>query len=211
MDLENQRREYRYGKLQRNTLSDVPVDQFSQWLQAAVDAEIQDPTAMCVATVDSDGRPSQRTVLLKNFDQSGLVFFTNLGSRKAEQMKGNDAVSLHFSWLEVDRQVCVEGHAEKLGVTAVLKYFMSRPRESQLAAWSSQQSRKLSSRTVLDDEYQRMRQKFFHGEIPLPSFWGGFKVVPNRWEFWQGGEHRLHDRFCYTKLPQGWSINRIAP
>jgi pyridoxamine 5'-phosphate oxidase len=210
--LEETRREYRYGKLNRIDLADSPFDQFHQWMDDAIDAKVQDPTAMCVATVSKDGRPSQRVVLLKHFDQQGLVFYTNVESRKARDMTQNRHVSLHFAWLEIDRQVHIEGLAEKLGLSTVLKYFISRPRESQLAAWTSPQSQRIDSRSILENEFQRMQNKFVDKKIPLPTFWGGYRVRPRQWEFWQGGERRLHDRFQYTPSEsQGWEINRLAP
>ena len=212
MDLEDSRREYDFGHLSRASLADSPFDQFQKWMGEAIDAGIKDPTAMCIATVGQDGKPSQRIVLLKHCDSKGLVFYTNLESRKAREIADNTAVSLHFPWMNIDRQVAVEGRAQKLGLSAVLKYFVSRPKESQLAAWSSPQSRKIDTRSMLEDEYKRMQMKFARGKIPVPSFWGGYRVVPEQWEFWQGGEHRLHDRFQYTRSAGGdWEINRLAP
>ncbi len=211
MDLEERRREYRHAKLRREDLSDSPFQQFDRWMQDAIDAQVQDPTAMCVATVGENNRPSQRIVLLKHNDESGFVFYTNLESRKAHEISLNKQVSLHFAWLEIDRQVHIEGTAEKLATSTVLKYFMTRPKESQLAAWASAQSSRISARSILDDEFQRLKQKFQNKEIPLPSFWGGFRVVPKQWEFWQGGEHRLHDRFQYISAGDSWEIVRLAP
>lgn len=212
MDLEDSRREYDFGNLDRKSMSDSPFDQFHKWMGQAIDSGIQDPTAMCIATVGKNGRPSQRIVLLKHFDRKGFVFYTNLESRKAIEIADNAAVSLHFPWMKMDRQVCIEGRAEKLNLSAVLKYFVSRPKESQLAAWTSPQSRQIDTRAMLEDEYKRMQMKFAQGKIPVPSFWGGYRVVPDQWEFWQGGEHRLHDRFQYTPSADGdWEINRLAP
>ena len=211
MSLEQHRREYKYGKLSRESLNDDPFAQFRLWMSQAIEAEIQDPTAMCVATVGADGRPWQRVVLLKGFDEQGFVFYTNFGSRKAEEIAGNDQVSLHFPWLEMDRQVIIGGRAEKLSKARSLGYFLKRPKESQLAAWASQQSRKLSSRQVLETQFANMKQKFANGDIPLPDFWGGYCVVPEEIQFWQGGENRLHDRFQYLLGEQGWEISRLAP
>ena len=205
------RREYQHGQLDREDLVDSPFEQFGRWMQQAVDGEVQDPTAMCLATVDSNGSPSQRTVLLKQFDESGLVFFTNTESRKARDIGSNDSVSLHFSWLKLDRQVSIEGQAQKLKLAAVVKYFVSRPRTSQLAAWSSPQSRIIESRSELMSEFYAMKQKFDDGEVPLPGFWGGYQVRPTLWEFWQGGQYRLHDRFQYRLSKQEWLIDRLAP
>ncbi|WIO74227.1 pyridoxamine 5'-phosphate oxidase [Porticoccaceae bacterium LTM1] len=211
MSLEHQRREYAYGKLTRESLADSPYAQFDHWMKQAIEAEITDPTAMCVATAGADGRLWQRMVLLKGFDEQGFVFYTNLGSRKARDIANNPNVSLHFPWLALDRQVIVSGKAEKLSKAQVLKYFLKRPRESQLGAWASQQSSRISSRQVLEAEYGRIKAKFSKGEIPVPDFWGGFRVIPNEFEFWQGGEHRLHDRFQYLLQDGEWQIERLAP
>lgn len=211
MSLEHQRREYTYGKLTRESLADSPFVQFDHWMQQAIEAEITDPTAMCVATVGADGRPWQRIVLLKGFDEQGFVFYTNLGSRKAKEIADNPNVGLHFPWLSLERQVIVTGKAEQLGKAQVLKYFLKRPRESQLGAWASQQSSRISSRQVLEAEYSRIKAKFAKGEIPVPDFWGGFRVIPNEFEFWQGGERRLHDRFQYLLQDGEWRIERLAP
>lgn len=212
MDIDHIRREYLHGGLTRENLKDDPIDQFQFWLQQAVDARVQDPTAMSIATVSADGQPSQRIVLLKGCDERGFVFYTNQESRKAQEIAGNNKVSLHFAWLELDRQVKICGTAEKVGAKESLKYFLSRPKESQLAAWASEQSRPVSSRQLLEQQFARMKQKFHEGEIPLPSFWGGYRVKPHQIEFWQGGAMRLHDRFQFTLQPDGgWEVRRLAP
>lgn len=213
MSLEDERREYRYGRLTRASLHDSPFAQFQHWLdQALQDKGVADPTAMCVATVDASGKPWQRLVLLKHFDEHGLVFYTNLGSRKARDIADNPQVSLHFPWNAMDRQVIVGGTAQRLSSVEVLKYFISRPRDSQLAAWSSRQSSRINSRQALVGQFMQMREKFRHGDIPVPDFWGGFRVAPAEFEFWQGGEHRLHDRFQYLLDDSGqWVISRLAP
>ena len=212
MALESERREYDFGHLTRESLADNPFDQFQRWLKQALDCEIQDPTAMCVATVGADGQPWQRMVLLKHVDRQGFVFYTNLGSRKAREIAHNPSVSLHFPWLQLDRQVIVAGRAEKLGKAQVLKYFLTRPRESQLAAWASRQSNRIGSRQILEAEFSRLKSKFAKGEVPLPEFWGGYRVVPTEIEFWQGGERRLHDRFHYQLQEDGgWLIEQLAP
>ncbi|MDK2595675.1 pyridoxamine 5'-phosphate oxidase [Pseudoalteromonas obscura] len=213
MKLDEIRREYVQDGLRREALKDNPIEQFEIWLQQAVDAKFTaDPTAMVVATVDAQGQPSQRIVLLKNLDQNGFVFFTNTGSKKAQDLAINNKISLHFPWHAIERQVIVYGEAQPLSTAAVAKYFLSRPKESQLAAWASQQSRPVSSRQALMQTFQNMKSKFAKGDIPLPDFWGGYSVVPHKIEFWQGGEHRLHDRFMYVKQPDGsWSIERLNP
>lgn len=212
MELENLRREYLHGGLNKEDLHPDPLKQFEHWLQQAIDLQIYDPTAMVIATVDADGQPSQRMVLLKHLDENGLVFYTNFGSRKARDILGNAKVSLHFPWNDIDRQVKIEGEAKKISTAESLKYFLSRPRESQLAAWASEQSRPLSSKQALLTQVANMREKFAKGDIPLPDFWGGIRVTPRLMEFWQGGEHRLHDRFEYRLQKDGsWSIQRLSP
>lgn len=211
MDLENWRREYLKGGLNRDDLLDSPFEQFRVWMQEAVRSELSDPSAMCIATVDASGRPTQRIVLLKAFDPSGFVFYTNLGSRKAQDIAANEQVSLHFPWHSLERQVAINGRAEKLSAAEALKYFATRPRGSQLAAWASRQSSPISTRQLLMQQFEKMKEKFSDGEIPLPDFWGGYRVVPDRFEFWQGGAQRLHDRFEYTREGEHWDIHRLSP
>jgi pyridoxamine 5'-phosphate oxidase len=212
MSLQDNRREYDYGKLTRESLSASPFDQFTLWMEQAIEAGIQDPTAMSVATVSAEGKPWQRMVLLKDFDQRGFVFYTNLGSRKAQEIATNRQVSLHFPWLQLDRQVIVGGRAERLSTVDVMKYFLSRPKGSQLAAWASKQSSRINSRQALETQFAQIKEKFAEGEIPLPDFWGGFRVVPEEIEFWQGGEMRLHDRFSYSRSEDdSWDIGRLSP
>lgn len=211
MSLEDNRREYDYGKLSRESLRDDPFDQFTLWMNQAIEAGVQDPTAMSVATVSAEGKPWQRMVLLKGFDAQGFVFYTNLGSRKAQEIEANAQVSLHFPWLQLDRQVIVGGRAEPLSTVEVMKYFLSRPKDSQLAAWASKQSSRINSRQALETQFAQIKQKFAKGEIPLPDFWGGYRVVPAEIEFWQGGESRLHDRFCFKRNDDEWDIARLSP
>jgi pyridoxamine 5'-phosphate oxidase len=192
-------------------LLDSPFDQFKLWMAQAIEADIQDPTAMSVATVSAEGKPWQRMVLLKDFDERGFVFYTNLGSRKAAEIAGNAQVSLHFPWLQLDRQVIVGGRAERLSTVDVMKYFLSRPKGSQLAAWASKQSSRINSRQALETQFEQVKAKFSKGEIPLPDFWGGFRVVPEEIEFWQGGERRLHDRFNFQRDGDNWDIARLSP
>ena len=205
------RREYTRGGLRHNDLPDNPLALFEHWLQQVCAAQLPDPTAMTVATVDSNGQPYQRIVLLKHYDDQGMVFYTNLGSRKAQQLGDNPRISLHFPWHFLERQVMVLGEVEKLSPLEVLKYFSSRPRDSQIGAWVSKQSSRISARGVLEGKFLELKQKFQQGEVPLPSFWGGFRVKFHTVEFWQGGEHRLHDRFIYQREENGWSIDRLAP
>lgn len=211
-DLSDIRREYTQGGLRRVDLPVNPMDLFEKWLSQAKDANLTDPTAMCVATVDENGQPFQRIVLLKKFDDNGFIFFTNLASRKAAQLSTNNKISLLFPWHPLERQVAVIGQAEPLSMVDVAKYFMSRPKDSQIAAWVSKQSSKISARQVLEGKFAEMKTKFSQGEVPLPKFWGGYLVRPQSIEFWQGGEHRLHDRFIYNQSPESiWQIDRLAP
>ncbi|MCI1679098.1 MAG: pyridoxamine 5'-phosphate oxidase [Ewingella americana] len=218
-DVSASRREYTRGGLRRGDLPAEPLPLFEHWLKQACEAKLADPTAMVVATVDENGQPYQRIVLLKHYDEKGLVFYTNLGSRKAQQLANNSHISLLFPWHMLDRQVAVIGRAERLSTLEVMKYFASRPKDSQIGAWVSQQSTRISARGVLESKFLELKQKFSQGEVPLPSFWGGFRVSVDSMEFWQGGEHRLHDRFIYqretvstTGQPAtGWKIDRLAP
>jgi pyridoxamine 5'-phosphate oxidase len=212
VDIEDFRREYLSGGLRREDLRSDPFEQFEAWLAQAVAGGLMDPTAMVLATVEADAAPWQRMVLLKDFGHQGFVFYTNLESRKARAMADNPRVSLLFPWNVLERQVIVGGQVEKLSTLEVTRYFLTRPRESQLAAWASAQSRPLRARQVLEEKFAQMAHKYRHGEVPLPSFWGGYRVVPSEIEFWQGGLNRLHDRFLYRR--QGdleWTIERLAP
>ncbi|MDX1303100.1 pyridoxamine 5'-phosphate oxidase [Photobacterium sp.] len=211
MELSDIRREYTKGGLRRHDLPDEPLSLFAKWLKQAIDAKITDPTAMTVATVDENGQPFQRIVLLKHFDQDGFVFYTNLGSRKALHLSHNAKISLHFPWHPIERQVHVTGEAQKLSTLEVMKYFSSRPKESQIAAWASKQSSRISARQALEGKFMELKQKFAKGDVPVPTFWGGYRVKINSIEFWQGGEHRLHDRFLYSKDASEWTIERLAP
>ena len=212
MKIADMRTEYRRGRLCREDLKPDPIEQFNLWLEEAARAGVIEPTAMSLATSWRDGRPLVRTVLLKGLDALGFVFFTNLASRKACQISDNPNVSLLFPWLALERQVIVTGRARQIPVMEALQYFVTRPRNSQLAAWASRQSRVISSRKVLEMEWERIKQKFGAGRIPLPSFWGGYRVSAQTIEFWQGGPDRLHDRFEYTLEPDGsWKVERLAP
>ena len=211
MDIADLRREYTKGGLHREDLPVNPLELFEKWLRQACDAKLPDPTAMSVATVDGSGKPFQRIVLLKHYDEQGFVFYTNLGSRKAQHIAKNNQVSLLFPWHNLDRQVHVTGVAEPLSPLEVVKYFHSRPKDSQITAWVSQQSSRISARSMLESKFMELKQKFANGEIPLPSFWGGYRVRFDSIEFWQGGAHRLHDRFLFTRMADLWHIDRLAP
>lgn len=213
MDLQAYRREFTHGGLDLEDLAESPFDQFEVWLKQAITAGVQDPTAMSLATVDQAGRPWQRFVLLKHSDDQGFVFFTNLESQKSEHIGANPEVCLQFPWLQLDRQVMIGGRASKLPVVEALRYFATRPRESQLAAWASRQSSRLHSRQALEGKFLEMKARFAAGKVPLPSFWGGYRVVPHTFEFWQGRENRMHDRFLFRAgdSPDAWTVSRLSP
>ncbi len=211
-ELQDIRRDFRKGTLTREELHSDPIEQFNLWMQQALTTDIVDPTAMILATAARDGQVSQRVVLLKGLDERGFVFFTNYESRKSQEISVNSNVSLHFPWLAIERQVMVCGVAEKISVEESSAYFQSRPRESQLAAWASPQSRVLSSRDTMMQQLGNLQKKYADSDVPLPEFWGGFRVRPSQIEFWQGGANRLHDRFMYSlQAGQAWQIDRLAP
>lgn len=212
MDITGLRRSATGFALDRDDLDDDPIIQFETWFRHACETVPLDPNAVFLSTVDSKMRPSSRTVLLKSFDEGGFVFFTNYESRKAEQIAQNPNVSLLFFWSADARQVKIRGKAEKIPTSESLAYFLSRPRGSQIGAWVSAQSSVISSRSLLEAKFQEIKQKFKNKAVPLPSFWGGYRVVPDQIEFWQGRRNRLHDRFQYTKQDDGrWEIARLAP
>jgi len=212
MDVASLRRSATGFALDREDLNDDPIVQFEDWFRYACETVPMDPNAVALSTVDSEQRPSSRTVLLKWFDESGFVFFTNYESRKAAEIEANPNVSLLFFWSEAARQVKIRGKAEKIPTAESLKYFLSRPRGSQIGAWVSAQSSVISSRSLLESKFQEIKQKFRDKDVTLPSFWGGYRVVPDQVEFWQGRRNRLHDRFEYTKQEDGsWTIERLAP
>ncbi|MGX5175199.1 pyridoxamine 5'-phosphate oxidase [Aliikangiella sp. IMCC44653] len=216
MNLEQARREYIQSGLSREQLLADPNEQLKLWLEQAAEVDLVDATAMTLATVNAQGQPSQRVVLLKKLDAEGLVFFTNYQSRKAKDISENPKVSANFAWLPLERQVKIEGVATKISPAESLKYFLSRPKASQVAAWASNQSQSIPSRAFLMTAFERMKQKFAEGEIPLPDFWGGYRIKPSEFEFWQGGGARLHDRFRYSQnagsQPDSqWQVERLAP
>ena len=208
-DLSNLRKEYLKSGIVKGDLKVNPIEQFSLWFSQAIEANIVEPSAMSLAT--SDDYIGIRTVLLKYFDNKGFVFFTNYESKKSRQIQNNPQAALLFPWLALERQVKIIGSVEKITKLESLKYFSSRPKDSQLGAWSSNQSSKISSRAILVDQFAVMKKKFASGEIPLPEFWGGYRVVPESIEFWQGRESRLHDRLIYEKKDKEWIISRLSP
>lgn len=212
MDIFDLRNEYKKGSLEREDLSPNPFAQFKKWFNEALDCKLEEPNAMDVATVGEGGAPDIRTVLLKSWDEKGFVFFTNYESSKARDISKNSNVALHFLWLGLERQLKILGRAEKISALESLRYFVSRPSDSRLGAWVSHQSKVITSRSLLEMKFAEMKRKFSNGEIPLPDFWGGYRVTPHTFEFWQGRPSRLHDRFRYKLLDSGeWQIDRLSP
>lgn len=206
------RRDYAMASLSETDVALDPFAQLERWMQQALNSELPEPTAMTLATATADGRPSARVVLLKGFDARGLVFYTNYESRKGAELEQNPQAALLFFWPDLERQVRIEGRVERVSADESIAYFQSRPKESQLGAWASPQSRVIAGRDVVEQRYQELAAQFKHDEVlPLPPFWGGYRVVPAYFEFWQGRPSRMHDRICYTLSEQGWAIARLAP
>ena len=212
MDISLNREEYDLGQLKLEDLNANPFLQFEEWMKIALEKGHPYHNAMTLATANAEGQPTVRTVLLKFFDEKGFVFFTNYSSRKASDIAENAQVAMLFPWLLFQRQVKITGRAERISVAESTKYFLSRSRDRQLGAWTSDQSSVITSRQMLLSKFQEMKDRFKNKEVPLPSFWGGYRVIPDTIEFWQGGTHRLHDRFMYVKEASGsWRIDRLAP
>jgi pyridoxamine 5'-phosphate oxidase len=209
---EELRAQWMASGLTRSGLESDPFRQFEIWYGQAIDSGIPEPNGFSLATVDAQGQPWLRTVLLKIYDRQGFVFFTNYDSRKAGQIAGNPRVAMLFPWVGLARQVKITGRAERIPMAESMKYFTTRPRGSQIGAWASPQSQVISSRSLLEAKVDEIKRKFAQGEVPLPSFWGGYRVRPESIEFWQGRENRLHDRFIYRRVEEdGWHIERLAP
>lgn len=206
------RKEYTKASLDIDSALKDPFKQFEKWFQEAQQGQLPEPNAMVLSTVDSEGQPFQRTVLMKALEENGIVFYTNYKSRKARQIAVNNKVNALFPWFPMERQVSVQGIAVKVSHKESLNYFLSRPHGSQLGAWVSQQSEVISSRSILEMKLAEMKQKFKEGKVPLPDFWGGYRIEPTSFEFWQGRQSRLHDRLLYEKQADGsWKISRLSP
>jgi pyridoxamine 5'-phosphate oxidase len=210
MDLSEFRKEYSSHGLRRADLHPDPVKQFSLWFQQAVSAGVHEPNAMTVATISPEGMPSQRTLLLKQFGPDGFVFFSNYRSRKAEHLEKSPLASLLFPWITIERQVIIQGTVAKTDAGASDEYFQARPRESRLGAWVSDQSSVIPDRDFLESRLAEIERQY-PGEVPRPPHWGGYRLIPETIEFWQGGAARLHDRFIYTRAGSGWTIDRLSP
>lgn len=209
-DLADLRRHFSAGELLESNIAASPFDQFSKWMNDALESDIIDPNAMTLSTVGPDGRPSARVVLLKYFDKSGFAFFTNYESKKGTDLRANSFAVLHFFWPQLDRQVAVYGSARKTSRDESERYFNSRPVDSRLGAWTSSQSHPVASRDVLEDRFKKLREKF-GDDVPLPPFWGGFRLTPDKFEFWQGRQNRLHDRIVYDLADTVWTTIRLSP
>ena len=211
MSIANIRRDYPGLPLVESEVGRDPIALFARWLDSVRTVE-HDPTAMAVATSTRDGRPSLRTLLLKGFDETGFVFFSNYGSRKARELAENASASLLFYWSSVERQVRIDGIVSKVSAAESDEYFRSRPFESQISVYASRQSAPVANREALDREFEIAATRFAGGEVPRPDWWGGYRLVPDEIEFWQGRLRRMHDRLRYVRLSDGdWRIERLAP
>lgn len=210
-ELTDLRRDYAFETLSRSSVAHSPFVQFAKWMDEALSSAIIDANAMMISTVDAESRPSSRVVLLKDFGESGFTFFTNYDSKKGQDLAVNPNTVLHFFWPELERQINIRGTAAKVSREESETYFRSRPVESRIGAWASNQSTVLSSREELEKRVEDLRAKFDGEDIPLPPFWGGFRVAPDRFEFWQGRPSRLHDRISYELKGSDWEISRLSP
>ena len=205
------RQDYTIGELLESSASPEPWELFSSWFEIARNTKILEPNAMILSTVTQDGQPTSRVVLLKDFDQSGLVFFTNYLSQKGEQLAYNPRASILFWWEPLERQIRIEGEVVKIDEEESDMYFKSRPYGSRLGAWVSEQSQKIVDRTVLEKRQIEFEKKFAEGNVPRPDHWGGYRLAPNKFEFWQGRSNRLHDRLLYQMQQEAWTRARLAP
>ena len=210
-DIASLRKEYKREELTEESVAANPFDQFRAWFDEALAAQLPEPTAMTLATADTQGVPSARTVLLKGVDETGFVWYTNYASEKGQCLEQNPVAAILFFWPELERQVRISGTVERVSRDESEAYFHSRPRESQLGAWASHQSTVVASREDLEQSYAAMQQQFADGEIPLPPTWGGYRLSPLRIEFWQGRQSRMHDRIRYRRSDGGWVTERLAP
>ncbi|MCX6297363.1 MAG: pyridoxamine 5'-phosphate oxidase [Bacteroidetes bacterium] len=205
------RHDFSKQALNKKDMNSDPILQFEKWFMEAVSSKVNEPNAMTIATVDSEGKPSARIVLLRNFNELGFVFYTNYSSRKGQEIIDNPNCALLFFWPELERQVRIEGFLSKQTAEESDVYFSTRPRTSKLGAWTSEQSCIIESRKVLDESYEKFSEKYPGEDIPRPPYWGGYILQPQRIEFWQGRPSRLHDRILYSKENNVWCINRLAP
>ncbi|MDZ4712916.1 MAG: pyridoxamine 5'-phosphate oxidase [bacterium] len=208
------RKDYIFGEstgLKEEDVSGDPFDQFERWFSEKVSSGDPESNAMFIATATKDGKPSLRTVLLKNFDSNGFTFYTNYSSRKGKELEENPFASILFFWKESERQIRIEGIAEKVSRQESDEYFHKRPFESQLAALCSDQSNVIENREVIEKRFTELKKQYENKTIPLPDDWGGYRLIPDKFEFWQGRQNRMHDRIAYTKINSEWKIERLAP
>lgn len=210
-DLTHIRRDYSREELSEEHVDKDPFEQFGRWMDEAIAAEVPEPTAMCLSTANSDGRPSSRMVLLKGFDSDGFVFYTNYNSHKGRELAENPFAAITFFWPELERQIRITGCTSKVSAEESDEYFKSRPYTSRLGAWASDQSEPIESKTVLVTKAAKLAIKYAAGSVPRPPHWGGYRIVPDTIEFWQGRPSRLHDRICYTLKDSEWTIVRLSP
>lgn len=212
IDLAAMRRNYSLHELDESSVATSPIDQFRVWMSEALESQLLEPNAMTLATVNQLGQPTTRVVLLKDIQPEGFVFYTNYESRKGAEINYNPRVSLNFLWLELQRQVRIDGMARRIQDSESLTYFQSRPKESQIGAWASHQSKSIPSRVILEKRYRELEEKYQEEScLPLPPYWGGYLVEPELVEFWQGRMSRLHDRVQYTRVNGSWHIERLSP
>lgn len=209
--LDDMRSEYMQKSLDEKDVNENPISQFEIWFNEATNAKLKDPNACTLATCGADMMPHARIVLLKRYDENGFIFFTNYKSKKSNDLSSNPKACLNFAWLELERQIRINGVCEKIPLNESISYFATRSRGSQLGAWVSQQSKTIESRNILKLQMAKLKDKFKNGKIPLPDFWGGYRIKPQKIEFWQGRENRLHDRILYTQKDSSWTISRLAP
>ncbi len=208
--IQSLRKSYETGTLEVEDLQPDPIQLFRAWMDTAVEAHLEDPNAMTLCTASADGQPDGRIVLLRGFDERGFVFYTNYESAKGSDLLANPRATLVFLWHALERQIRIQGTVARVSAAESAAYFQTRPRGHQLAAWTSPQSRPLSTRAELEARLAELEARF-PTEVPLPGFWGGYRLIPRRFEFWQGRKNRLHDRFAYSLAAGSWTINRLAP
>ncbi len=206
------RESYDHSVLRRNMLEEDPIQQFSKWMLEAIEGKVEEPNAMILSTSTPDGMPSSRTVLLKGIEDDSLIFYTNYGSKKSEQLEANPQASLLFFWMAHHRQIRIEGTVQRVDRETSVEYFQSRPKGSQIGAWASNQSEHVENREALEKRVAALEEKYADVDVlPCPENWGGYALQPDLFEFWQGRMDRVHDRFQYVKTEEGWKIDRLQP